>query len=236
MSGQLPDASQKAYSVAQAQTNAKKMIGAVAKSLAESVVMYGDLMKDIALNNITVPQVEELTGGRMKLKYKTFLLENKTSGGKMADRTIKFDETLIGTEMTDEDLMDTKLKFLESSDYPHKNKDIRHINPELFAKFKYLSKIDVEEMFTRSPEYMQPMLMNLKQILVNDPYVNQQTLTRKLLYSFFQSEGEDLMNKDSQLIPGLPPMAQPQGGQGSQAGQQMLNKATAGAINGSVIQ
>ena len=42
ISGQLPDASQKAYSVAQAQANAKKLIGAVGKSLAESVVQYGE--------------------------------------------------------------------------------------------------------------------------------------------------------------------------------------------------
>jgi len=70
MSGQLPEASQKAYSVAQARADAKKTIGAVGKSLAESMAQYGDLMKDIILHNVTVPEVQELTGGRMKLKYR----------------------------------------------------------------------------------------------------------------------------------------------------------------------
>ena len=68
LAGQLPDASQKAFNVAQAQANAKKNIGAVGKSLAESVIQMGDLMKDIAINHITVPQLEELTGGRQKMK------------------------------------------------------------------------------------------------------------------------------------------------------------------------
>ena len=211
ISGQLPDANQKAYNVAQAQANAKKTIGAIGKSLAESIVQYGDLMKDIALNHITVPQVEELTAGRMKMKYKTFLLENKKSGGKMADRKIKFDESLIGLEMTPEEKVDRELKLLEESGYPNEIKSIRLINPSMFAKFKYLTKVDVQEMFTRSNEYMQPILLNLSQVLSQNQHVDQQGLTRKLLYTFFNSEGEELMRKESQNIPGLEQNLQSQG-------------------------
>lgn len=233
MSGQLPDASQKAYSVAQAQSNAKKMIGAVGKSLAESMIMFGDLMKDIALNHITVPQIEELSGGRMKMKYKTFILDNKDSNGKVVSRTTKFDESLIGKEMTDDELMESKLSLLEGSGYPDKQKSIRFVNPELFAKFKFLCKIDLEAMFSKSNEYMQPMLLALYQQMAQNPYTDLETFTRKIYTSFFQSEGENFMKKESQQIPGLPPMSQTPGGQ---PGQQVLNQATSGAINGSIIQ
>lgn len=229
LSGQLPDASQKAYNVAQAQANAKKNISAIGKSLAESIIIYGDLMKDIALNNVTVPQVEELTGGRMKMKYKTFLLENKKVGGKMADRMIKFDESLIGQEMTKDEKTERSLKLLEESGYPTETKSIRLINPEMFAKFKYLTKVDIEEMFTKSSEYMQQMMLALKQMLAQDPYVDQEALTRKFLYSYFQSEGEELMRDELEQIPGLPQV------QGGQVAQQVMNKATAGAIEGQVL-
>jgi hypothetical protein len=231
LSGQLPDASQKAYNVAQAQANAKKTIGAIGKSLAESMIYFGDLMKDIALNHITIPQVEELAGGRMKMKYKTFMLENKKSGNKMADQVIKFDESLIGLEMTEEEKMNRGLKLLEEVGYPKQTKSIRLVNPELFAKFTYLTKIDVEEMFTRSNEFMQPLLMALKAQLAQDPFVDQESLTRKLLYSYFNSEGEELMKENVQEIPGLPQLPQ----QNNQAANQILNKATSSAVNQQVI-
>lgn len=231
LSGQLPDSSQKAFNVAQAQANAKKLIGAVGKSLAESMILYGDLMKDIAINHITIPQVEELTGGRMKMKYKTFLLENKKNGKKMGDNIIKFDESLIGLEMTDDEKMERDLELVEESGYPLKNKSIRLVNPEMFAKFKYLTKVDLEEMFSKTNETMQPILLALKQQLAQDPYVDQEVLTRKILYSYFNSEGEELMKEEIQQIPGVPQM-QPQG---SQMGQQALNTATANTIKGNQV-
>lgn len=229
MAGQLPEASQKAYSVAQARADAKKMIGAVGKSVAESIVQYGDLMKDIALNNITIPQVEELTGGRERMKYKSFLLENKKNGNKLTDRIVKFDESLIGLEMTKEEKMARSLQLLEETGYPRETKSVRLVNPVMFAKFRYLSKVDIEEMFTKSNEYMQPLLTNLRTLLVNDPYIDMQGLDRKLLYSYFNSEGEELMKEEVQEIPGLPP------GQGNQMANQIFNQSASQAVKQQVI-
>lgn len=230
LSGQLPDASQKAFNVAQAQQNARKMIGAVGKSLAESMIMYGDLMKDIVLNHITVPQVEELVGGQMKMKYKTFLLENKTENGHMTDKVVKFDESLIGVEMSEEERMSRSLALLEETNYPEKIPSIRLVNPDMFARFRYLSKIDLEVMFSRGNEYMQPILMALKQQLANDPFIDQEALTRKLMHSVFRSEGEELMSKEKQEIPGLSQQA----GDG-QLANQVFNKQTAEAVNQSLV-
>jgi hypothetical protein len=206
LAGQLPDASQKAFNVAQAQANAKKLIGAVGKSLAESVIQFGGLMKDIAINHITIPQLEELTGGRQKMKYKTFLLENKKDGKKIGDRVIKFDEALIGQELTDDEIMEKNLELLESTDYPKEQKTIRLVNPVLFRKHDYLTKVDLEMMFNKSDEYMQPLLMSLRQQLINDPFIDMEALDRKLLYSFFQSEGEEFIKEQEQQVPGVPQM------------------------------
>lgn len=202
--GQLPEASQKAYSVAQAAAGAKKIITGVGKSLGESVAMYGDLMKDIAINNITAPQVDELVGGAMKLKYRSFMLEGKNVGGKTLSKHVKFDESLIGVEMTDEEIRDGHLKLLEESGYPDNKEILLRVNPEKFAKFKYYCKVDVEEMFTRNSEYWQPILLNLKTTLANDPYIDQEGMTRKLMYSFFRSEGDSLIKKPGMQMPGQP--------------------------------
>ncbi len=236
LAGQLPDSSQKAFNVAQAQANAKRSIGAIGKALAESIVQYGDLMKDIAINNITVPMVEEITGGRMRMKYKTFLLENKKNNGKISDRVIKFDESLIGAELSEDERISRSLKLLEETDYPDKDKSVRLINPEMFAKFNYLSKVDIEEMFTKSNEYWQPIVSALKAQLANDPFVDQEAMTRKLLQVYFNSEGESLMKEEFEEIPGLENMpVAPEGGQAAQMNNQVLNKTTANSINGQVI-
>ena len=222
--GRRPDANEKVGNVARAQAQAKKNIGGVAKSLAESLIQYGDLMKDIVLKNITTPEIEELVGGVMKLKYRTFLLENKNVGGTMMDKSIRFDESLIGKSMSKVEKIKRSIKLLQESGFPKKKKSIKLVNPELFAKMKYLTRIDIEEMFTRSQEFMQPILLALKAQLANDPFTDQEALTRKIMYSFFQSDGEELIKDNPEELP-------IQLTKGSLIGSQALKKETANAVN-----
>jgi hypothetical protein len=238
--GQLPEASQKAYTVAQASQAAKKIITGVGKSLGASVAMYGDLMKDIAINNITAPQVTELVGGAMKLKYRSFMLDNKNIGGKTVSKHVKFDESLIGVEMTDEEIRDGHLKLLEESGYPNNKTALLRVNPEKFAKFKYYCKVDVEEMFTRNAEYWQPILLNLKTALIQDPYIDQEALTRKLMYSYFRSEGDSLVKKLGSAMPGevpvLPNGAPPNNGGAGGYGSRVTNELLSTAAKGAAVQ
>ena len=233
MTGQLPDKEQKAYSVAQAQSNAKKLLGGVAKTLGQSMIQYGDLMKDIVINHITIPEVDELTSKALKLKYKTFLLENKTVGGRRVNKKIKFDETLIGKKMTKEQIKERNLKLLSEVGWPDNKEHLYFINPELFAKFKYLTRIDIDEMFTKNAEFMQPMLTNLYGMLRADPLIEAEGLLRKLLYSYFQSEGDELIKKQipGQVI-GQPEQPQEQGGE--VFGKMGQNKQLATAV-GSMV-
>jgi hypothetical protein len=228
ISGGLPDASQKAFSVAQAQANSKRLISAVGKSVAESVIKYGDLMKDIAINHYTVPQVDMLVGGKMKLKYRTFMLENKAKGGRVMNKKIKFDDTLVGKEMTDDEKVMKEMELLEESGYPENKESIILVNPEMFANFKYLSKVDVQDMFARTDEYWQQVLTNLKQVLANDPTVNQEALTRRLLSTYFKSESDDFINKQ----PATPPQDFEGQEKGSNPlGEMVKNKQMSNIVN-----
>ena len=224
LAGQLPEASQKAYSVAQAQANAKKLVGATARSLAESVMQYGLLMKNIVIHHLTVPEVEQIVGGGMKLKYRSFLLEKSSSAGKMTRKAIKFDQGLIGLELTQEQIDKKNLELLKRSGYPDKKDSLILINPVLFRKFKYLCKIDVEEMFAKNREYWQATLTNLMAIVTNNPFINLQAITKELMYAYFESRGEEMMNESP--TPQLPAGAPiPQG----QLGQAVEQREIAGA-------
>lgn len=227
MAGQLPEASQKAFTVAQAMANTRKLIGDVAKSLAQSIIQYGDLMKDIAINHITVPQVDELTGGALRLKYRSFLLENRAVEGKIVNKRIKFDESLIGKKLSEEERKHRSLDLLKEIGYPDNKDSLSLVNPEMFAKkFKYLTIVDIEEMFAKNQEFMQPMLTNLYTLLANEPMLNREGLLRRLLRSFFQSEGDELVREASVEQSGnIPSTALGQMMQGKE-----LSKAVAGAV------
>ena len=118
--GQVPTGSPTAYSIAQAQQNARKMIGAAAKSVAESVVKYGDLMKDIAISHVTAPQAQDMIGGQLGLKYRSFLIDGKGGPDGGASRVVKLDPELIGASMTPAEKKAAEVSLAISSGYPNR--------------------------------------------------------------------------------------------------------------------
>lgn len=228
--GQLPPSGTKATAIADARANAKINISAVGKSLGESICQYGLLMADIAINHLTVPQVDEILAGDIRLKYKTFTLHNKNIGGRHMDKQISFDPGLLGSDMSDQQKDFYNLSLLEKSGYPDNKKALYSYNPELFASMRYLARVEPEEMFPKNEEFMQAMLTNLYTTLANDPLIDREALLRKLLYSYFRSEGNSLIVKK-------PPNPMPLPGQQtqppqSQLGQQVQNKQLSTAIGG----
>jgi hypothetical protein len=204
--GQLPEASQKAYTVAQAQANAKKLLQGTAQTLAESIVAYGPLMSDIAINHLTAPQVDEIVGGGSRLKYRKFLLEDQVVDGKRVSKEIRFEEAFMAKNMTEEEERDANLKLLSEVGYPDNKKHLRVLNPHLFSKQKYLSRIDPEEMFPKNQETMQAVLSSFYQLVQQNPFINLESLTRKLAYAHFKGESEEIMQEQPlRTLPGALP-------------------------------
>lgn len=217
--------------IAAIQMNAQKLINEVVKQLTESISQYGQLMKDIAINHITAPEVEELVGGQLRLKYKSFLLHNKQVGGQTMHKKIIFDSSLLGADMTDEEKDQENLKLLEESGWPDSKQAISRINPELFAKFKYLSKIDVEDLDQKNNKYWQPILTNLYGMLRQDPQVDTVWLLQRLARSYFGSEGSALVKK-APAAGALPPPAPGGPTNGSPGGAMAQNSALSTAMQG----
>jgi hypothetical protein len=222
--GQLPQASQKATSVAIANKHAETLIQGVGKTLAQSVVQYGDLMKDIAIQHLVVPQIDEILGGDIRLRYKTLILQNKMVDGHEVSKVLRFDESLIGRELTKKQKKERSMGLLEEIDYPNNKKHIYLINPEQFSRFKYLCTVVPERMFPENEEFKQAMMSQIYAQFAENPFISLEALTRKTLYPVFRSETEELMKKDEDVAPQAPP-----GGGGKQTafGQQAQNTATA---------
>lgn len=229
-SGQLPQASQKATSVAIANKNAETMLKGVGKNLAISVVQFGDLMKDIVINHIVVPQIDELATGEQRLKYRTLVLNNKVVDGREMSKVIRFEESFLGRKYTKKDKVQMAMGLLEEIGYPNNKKHLYLVNPALFSRFRYLTKVEPERMFPENEEFKQAMMSQIYAQFAQNPYIELEALTRKTLYTFFRSETEGLMKKADESELGM--------GGGMDApsqtvfGQQAQNKATDSALPG----
>lgn len=202
--GQQASPGQTATAIQTAQANAKILLQGVGKTLAESVVQVGALMADIAVQHLSVPQVEEIIGDSERIKYRSFILKDKTVDGKSVSRVIRFDESLLGREMTADEHKMENIKMLEASGYPDNEVDVIRLNPELFSRFKYLVSVVPERMFPKNEEYMQAMFTQLLTQTANNPYVSLEAMTRKTIYQFLRGETEDVMQKPPQPVAGGP--------------------------------
>ena len=220
--GQLPDKKQLATTINVAERNAQILLRGVGKTLAESIVQYGDLMADIAVQHLSIPQVEGIIGDQSKLKYRSFILKNKTVGGKNVSKVIKLDESLLGVEMSEYDQKMAGLRMLEDVGYPENDQEIYRLNPELFSRMKYLTIVEPDKMFPKNEEYMQALFTQLLSQTQNNPYVSLEAMTRKTIYQFLRGETEEVMQK-----PQMNPTGSIDPGTGTPAGNMAVNKAMA---------
>lgn len=193
--GQLPDANQKATALNIAEKNARTLLQGVGKTLAESMVQYGGLMSDIGTQHLTIPQISEIAGEGGKVKYPTFILDNKVSNGRNTSKILRFDESLLGKTMSEKKRKEKEVELAIEAGYPDNDKTIVRINPELFSRMKYLVRIEPELMFPKNQEFMQAMMLQIQTQFEMNPYINLEALTRKTLYQFFRGETDEIMKK-----------------------------------------
>ena len=188
--GQLPDPNQKAYTVGIANQQAQIMLSAVGKSLGESIMQYGMLMLDIALNHLTVAQIDEITGDP---KYRTFILEDQAIDGKRVNKKIMFDESLIGRRMSKKEREEMAVEMYQQSMEKDGYEYLYRINPHLWSKMKYLTRIEPDTMIPKNAEFEKAMSQQMYTLLRQDPLIAPEVLVRKLIGTHYRGEENDFM-------------------------------------------
>lgn len=196
MSGNLPQATQKAYSVARAEQNAKTILRGALRSISISVMKYGDLMKDIAVQHLTVAQWDEIIGAE---KYRTLILKDQLVDGKQISKRLVFDDALIGKRMSEKDKEKAQLKMLTDVGWPKHKEHVYKINPHVFSKLKYLIRIEPDEMLEKNQAFEKAINERMYALLRQDPLVSGEALVRKLLNSNYRGEADELMARDQKL-------------------------------------
>jgi len=197
--GELPEASQKAYTVSQAVQSARVLMGGVTKSIEASVIQVGSLMQDIILQHLTVAELDELTGNPT---YRRFILRDQTVDGKKVSKNILFEEALVGKRMSEEEQKYANLELLSESGYPEHKEVLYRVNPYIFSKRKYFTKTESEMMLPENEQYQQGIMSQFYQLVRQDPYFTPEALARKLAHTFFKGKGEELLAKNINDIMG----------------------------------
>jgi|TARA_Y100000310_G_scaffold280166_1_gene299692 hypothetical protein len=168
-SGEIPRTARQSILI---QQNAQINLGITGKMIGSIVKEVGSLMLDDILRYQTPGQVSEILGGVTKLKYKSFILPNKTVDGKNTTEIVRFKDNMLGMELTEEEKERKELGlFKEAGD----TRALYDVNPANFAKLDYLVSVDYEQMMQRNSNFEKALKLETydraitNPLIINDP-------------------------------------------------------------------
>ena len=217
-----PGPGQTAFQMAQVQSNAQIQLGLFGKMLGALVTDYGYLMRDVILNHITVGQVEEITAGIPRMKFRTFLLAEKVENGKKVSKKIVFTEELMGIELEEDETEEERLekesfKVAEEQGGIESDTKIVKVNPARFRSSEFMFYIAPEAMLPSNQFLDKALKLESYDRMIGNPFVDQAAATRDfLLEPVAEGNADKYMAKEPAAPPeaggGIPsPIAQQNG-------------------------
>ncbi len=173
-----------AFEIARIEQNARIQLGLFGKMLARMVSDFGGLMVNDIVQHMSVGRVEELTGGNVRLNFRSFLLSDQSEDGRSISKEIRFDSSI-------EDKDQRKLSFdLLKKEGLKGGKRIYLVNPTLFARLKFLVRIEPDSLVPKNEAFERALKLEAYDRMIQDPLVQQDVekmaaITRDFLISPF---------------------------------------------------
>lgn len=204
------------------QENAEVNLGPIGRMIGEMVREIGVLMLDNILRYQTVGEVTEILGGIPKMKFRSFILNNKNINGKNRTEIIKFTNRFADKSYSKEEKEDEELRmFQETGDDKH----LWEVNPAQFHKFNFLVVIDYEQLFKRNTAFERAFKLEIYDRAIQNPYVDQQLITRDFLMEpLVKGEASKYMKEVEGALGGLVPEMM---GKGSKGLTERITQSTA---------
>jgi len=170
--------SKTAFEMAQVERNARIQLGLFGKMIARLVTKTGYLMIDLIIHHQTVGQVEEILGGSVRMKYRSFLLPDEEKEGKRITKKIEFDESLVGKELTPKERERKEDQMASEID---EDMELVRINPERFANMKFLITVSADNMIPESEAFEKAIKLEAYDRMIANPYTEHKSVTRDFL-------------------------------------------------------
>ena len=195
--GQSTKGDQTAFEISRLEQNARIQLGLFGKMIGFLVKQLGDLYMGDILQYMTIGEVSQLSASAGQLRFRNFLLPEKTVDGKVKTREIRF--KIKNEEISNEE--SESFRLLEEEGGLNSEKQIVEVNPTLFRDLKF--KIFV------SPDVVTPPSDNVKKALnleaydraIANPLVDQGAITRELLLGSYDSLKNDIEKFMSDEVP-----------------------------------
>jgi len=232
----LGSARMTAYESNLLQMNAKTLLGLFAQMISFMVEDYGRLRVGDILQHMTVGDVSDTITGPDMLKFKSFLLPNKTIDGKTKTRKISFDLNMPTGKITKSDLLAKSQEIATKQREMGDNVQLYLVNPQMFRQLKFKVQMMSEAVNPKSDALMKAMNLEEYDRAIQNPLIaqnpkNLEAVTRDLLFASYDR------TKDDPEIYLAPPAQQggPGGGvpgaqPGSNQDQQAVMQAAQGAL------
>jgi len=188
-----------AYEVSKLEQNARVKLGLFGRMIAGAVKDLGYLMTDIVIQHQTVAEVEEITGGQTRMKFRTFLLPDQVEDGRKVSKKIIFTDTLDDeVEQMERDEQGRPLDFnlLKAQGGLKGDKSIYKVNPTRFAKLRFMLTVTPDQIGPKTEAFEKAIKLEGYDRMIENPLLDPESITRDFLVEVYaKGESDKYMKK-----------------------------------------
>jgi len=200
--GAAPSGSPTAYQVATMQQNAMQVMGLFGKMIKYMVEDFGELMLDLALTRVTLPDVNELLNDTSRIRFASLMVPDRDVDGKKMQRKIEFTTDM---QMTEDDAYELSTQHFKEE--KKKNISVAKANPMLLKKLNKTVHVEADLLLGQSENIRKAMNLEAYDRLAQNPTVDLVTVTRDFLLGTYRPGEEDKYIKKEQAAPMMPEQA-----------------------------
>lgn len=154
------------------ENNARVQLGLFLRMISNIVEDFGDLMQDIIIHHMTVGQVEEITAGQSRMKFRTFLIPDQVEDGRKITKSIQFTNEFADEEMDEDRELKESFKLFKEEGALKATKKIYKVNPSLFSQMKFKTVMKSERLISRSEELERLLSLEAYDRMIVDPTIS----------------------------------------------------------------
>lgn len=218
-----------AYQMSKIEQERQTILGLFVNMIASYVKQYGELIKSDVIQYLTLPEVDAIVGDS-ELIYKTFIVNNRKSGGKNVNRKIQF-TTDLPELSTEEESLWNSYDILEEQGGDETDQEIYKVNPLIWKDLKYKTAVSPDVVNPMSDDLERTFGLELFDRAIQGPKlgvpVDMEQIFKDFLFDLYPKSKQDtskyfkkpeIMNND--LSNAMNPNAQPAGAQPADANPQ----------------
>lgn len=188
--GQAMQGEQTAYEIARLEQNARVMLGLFGKMIGFMVRDFGYLRMGDILQFLTVGQVMDIESEAGALKFRNFVLPEKTVKGKTKTKKIEFDMDLPD-ESTEEENEMINIELAQKASDLGDDVEIVKVNPGIFRELKFKVHVVPEPKMPQSDAMQKALQLEEYAMAIQNPLIDGASITKDLLLGSFDKTKDD---------------------------------------------